>query len=43
MLGYFATGELEPVIDDVLPMTEVQAAHRRMDANDTFGKLVLTW
>jgi putative PIG3 family NAD(P)H quinone oxidoreductase len=43
MLGRFATGELEPVIDDVLPMTEVQAAHRRMDANDTFGKIVLRW
>jgi putative PIG3 family NAD(P)H quinone oxidoreductase len=43
MLGRFATGELEPVIDDVLPMTEVQAAHRRMDANETFGKLVLSW
>jgi putative PIG3 family NAD(P)H quinone oxidoreductase len=43
MLGRFSTGELEPVIDDVLPMTEVQAAHRRMDANDTFGKIVLRW
>jgi NADPH:quinone reductase len=43
MLGRFATGELKPIIDDVLPMTDVQAAHRRMDANETFGKLVLRW
>jgi putative PIG3 family NAD(P)H quinone oxidoreductase len=43
MLNRFATGELRPIIDDLLPMTEVQAAHQRMDANETFGKLVLTW
>ena len=43
MLGCFETGELKPIIDDILPMTEIQAAHRRMDANDTFGKLVLRW
>ncbi|RLB41039.1 MAG: NAD(P)H-quinone oxidoreductase [Deltaproteobacteria bacterium] len=43
MLGRFATGELKPVIDDVLPMSDVQAAHQRMDANETFGKLVLSW
>jgi putative PIG3 family NAD(P)H quinone oxidoreductase len=39
----FATGELKPIIDDVLPMTDVQPAHQRMDANQTFGKLVLRW
>lgn len=43
MLGRFATGELKPIIDGVLPMTDIQAAHQRMDANETFGKLVLTW
>jgi len=43
MLGRFATGDLKPIIDEVLPMTEVQSAHRRMDANETFGKLVLRW
>ncbi len=43
MLGRFAAGELRPVIDEVLPMTEVQRAHQQMDANQTFGKLVLTW
>jgi len=43
MLGRFATGDLKPIIDDVLPMTDVQAGHTRMDANETFGKLVLSW
>ena len=43
MLGRFATEDLKPVIDDILPMTEIQAAHRRMEANETFGKLVLRW
>jgi NADPH2:quinone reductase len=43
VLGRFTSGELVPIIDDVLAMTEIQEAHRRMDANETFGKLVLTW
>ena len=43
MLGRFSTGELKPIVDDIVPMTEVRAAHQRMDANDTFGKLVLNW
>lgn len=43
MLGRFASGQLEPIIDEVLPMAEIQAAHRRMEANETLGKLVLTW
>jgi len=43
MLGRFASGELRPIIDEVLPMSEAQDAHHRMEANETFGKLVLTW
>ncbi|MBW2717406.1 MAG: zinc-binding dehydrogenase [Deltaproteobacteria bacterium] len=43
MLGRFATKDLNPIIDDILPMTEIQAAHQRMEANETFGKLVLRW
>ncbi len=43
MLSRFASGELKPIIDEVLPMSEVQAAHQRMDSNETFGKLVLRW
>lgn len=43
MLGKFSTGDLKPIIDDALPMTDIQSAHERMDANKTFGKLVLSW
>ncbi len=43
MLAKFETGELRPIIDEVFPMTEVRTAHARMDANETFGKLVLRW
>jgi NADPH2:quinone reductase len=34
---------LVPVVDQVLPMTELGAAHRLMERNETFGKLVLRW
>lgn len=43
VLPLFASGALKPVVEDVLPMTEVQKAHSRMESNDLFGKLVLTW
>ncbi len=43
MLGRFATGELVPVVDVILPMSEVRAAHARMESNTTFGKIVLRW
>lgn len=37
-----ATGELTPVVDDVLPLAEAAEAHRRMDAGRVFGRIVLT-
>jgi putative PIG3 family NAD(P)H quinone oxidoreductase len=43
VLPLFEEGKLRPVIDEVLPMGEIQDAHRRMDANQTFGKIVMTW
>jgi putative PIG3 family NAD(P)H quinone oxidoreductase len=42
-LPLFARGKLKPILDCVLPMTEVRAAHRRMEQNETFGKIVLRW
>ena len=38
-----AAPALVPVVDQVLPMSEIQAAHRLMERNETFGKLVLRW
>ncbi|MFN7134214.1 MAG: NAD(P)H-quinone oxidoreductase [Myxococcales bacterium] len=43
LLPQFARGALEPVLEAVLPMTQAAEAHRRMEANLTFGKLVLAW
>lgn len=37
----FARGELEPVIDCVLPLAEVAAAHARVEADAAVGKVVL--
>lgn len=39
----FTTGALRPVIDSVLPMSEIAEAHRRLESNATFGKVVLAW
>lgn len=38
-----AAGKLRPIVDDVMPMQDVAAAHQRMESNETFGKLVLRW
>jgi NADPH2:quinone reductase len=39
----FARGQLAPVVGEVLPMSEIAAAHERMEKNETFGKIVLRW
>jgi len=36
------TGKLRPIVDSVLPLSEVQEAHRRLEEREVFGKLVLT-
>lgn len=43
MLPFFATKALQPVVDSVLPFSEIREAARRMQANKTFGKVVLSW
>jgi len=40
---HFASGALRAVVDDVLPMQALVPGLQRLAANDTFGKLVLTW
>ena len=41
VLGRFATGELKPVIHEVLPLEEARRAHELMAANANTGKLIL--
>lgn len=40
--SHMANGELKPVIDTVMPWTEVNVAHARLHANDSVGKFVLS-
>jgi len=41
VIPLLTAGKLCPVIDSAFPLAEVQAAHRRVEANETFGKVVL--
>jgi NADPH:quinone reductase-like Zn-dependent oxidoreductase len=43
VLPGFAAGELTPVIDRVYPASAVAEAHRRMEGNESFGKVLLEW
>ena len=37
-----ASGRAKPIVDSVLPLTEIQAAHERLEGGEQFGKIVLT-
>jgi NADPH:quinone reductase len=39
----FETGSLRPVVDSVLAARDAPEAHRRIEANETFGKMLLSW
>jgi len=41
-IGRFQTGELKPVIHDVLPLADIVKAHQMMEANVNTGKIILT-
>ncbi len=43
VLPMFGDGRLVPIVDRVLPMREIAEAHRAMQGNETFGKVVLAW
>jgi len=38
----FGSGKLRPVIDKTFPFSDIQAAHRYQESNQSFGKIVLT-
>ena len=40
-LPAFDGGELRPILDRVLPLAEATEAHRYMESNRNFGKIVL--
>ncbi len=37
-----ARGEIEAVVHEVLPLDDAVLAHRKMDAGEVFGRIVLT-
>ncbi len=41
-LPLFASGELEPVVDTVLPMSDLVRAHQMVDERAHFGKVILS-
>ena len=43
MVPLFDNGRLRPVVDRVLAFEEIRDAHRLMQSNTTFGKIVLAW
>ncbi len=42
-LPLFQDGTLRPTIERVMPMSEAQRAHEMLEANEAYGKLVLSW
>ena len=43
MLPHFESGRLRPIVARTLPMEHVADAHRAMEENEVFGKIVLEW
>jgi putative PIG3 family NAD(P)H quinone oxidoreductase len=43
VLPLFSAGRIRPVVDRVHPFTEIREAHRQMEENQSFGKIVLRW
>ncbi|HEV2734375.1 MAG TPA: NAD(P)H-quinone oxidoreductase [Longimicrobiaceae bacterium] len=43
VLPLLSSGKIRPVIDRVIPFADIADGHRRMEENDTFGKIVLKW
>ena len=37
-----ASGRARPVVDEIVPLAEIRAAHARLEAGEQLGKIVLT-
>lgn len=43
VIPLLSSGRIRPVVDTVHPFSAVRKAHQQMEANRSFGKIVLTW
>lgn len=43
VLPLFASGRIKPVIDKVYSFADIRIAHRQMETDSAFGKIVLRW
>ena len=43
VLPLLAQGKVRPVIDQVFPAAQAAEAHRRVEANQNYGKVLLRW
>lgn len=43
VLPLIASGRIGPIVDRVYSFDDIQDAHAQMEANDSFGKIVLVW
>lgn len=43
VLPLLADGRIRPIVDTTVDMADAPRAHRRMEANQNFGKIVLVW
>lgn len=41
VLPHFETGILQPVVDTILEMKDIQKAHSMMESNQNIGKIVI--
>lgn len=41
VMSQFATGKLKPIIDRTYKFADVAESHRRMESNDSFGKIIV--
>jgi putative PIG3 family NAD(P)H quinone oxidoreductase len=41
VVPFIATGKLKPVVDSIFPLDRIADAHRRMESNESVGKIVV--